>query len=85
MAAVLSILGLVCSLASLVCTIIILVDAFKKEVVKGILCLCVPLYILFYAFTQFEHEKKGMIIGGWLGGTIVSIACQLGAVAAAAG
>ncbi|MFT5092296.1 MAG: benzodiazapine receptor [Planctomycetaceae bacterium] len=85
MGTVLAILGLVCSLASLVCSIIILIDAFKKEVIKGVLCLCLPFYILYYAFTQFEHEKKGMIIGGWLGGTIVGFACQLGAAAVAAG
>jgi len=85
MGTVLAILGLVCSLASLVCFIIILIDAFKKEVIKGVLCLCIPFYILYYAFAQFEHEKKGMIIGVWLLGSIVGFACQLGAAAAAAG
>ena len=85
MGTVLAILGLVCSLASLVCSLIILIDAFKKEVIKGILCLCIPFYVLYYVFTQFEHEKKGLIIGGWLGGGIVGAACQMGAAAAAAG
>lgn len=85
MATVLSILGLVCSLASLACSIIILVDAFKKEVIKGVLCLCIPFYILYYAFTQFENENKGVIIAVWLLGGIVNVGVQLAAVAAAGG
>lgn len=85
MSTVLAILGLVCSLASLVCSIIILIDAFKTEVIKGVLCLCIPFYILYYAITQFENENKGLIIGVWLLGAIVNVGLQLAAAAAAGG
>ena len=67
MAGLLSILGLLCSLASFVCSIIILIAAFKDEVLQGILCLCIPFYVLYYAIAKFEHPKKGVIIGVWLG------------------
>jgi len=58
-------------LLSLVCWIIILIHAFKASVGEGFLCLCVPCYILYYMFSKFEHEKKGMIIAGYFIGSIV--------------
>ena len=85
MAGVIAIIGLVCSLVSLVCAVIILIDAFKAEVLQGILCLCVPFYILYYAFAKFEHEKKGLIIAGWLGCAILNGVLQVAAAAAAGG
>ena len=61
-----------CGLVSLVCAIIILVHAFSKGgVLQGILCLCIPFYILYYAFAKFEHPKKNMILGIWLGAIIL--------------
>jgi hypothetical protein len=71
MGGLLSGLGGICALASFVCWIIILIAAFKEETVKGLLCLCVPFYILYYAFTGFKHEKKGLIIGVSLGGVVL--------------
>lgn len=65
-------IALACSLVSLVCNLIIIVDAFKKSVGTGFLVLCVPCYILYYMFTQFEHEQKTLIIAGSLGGGILS-------------
>lgn len=85
MAAVLSILGLICSLAAFVCAIIILIHAFQDEVLQGILCLCLPFYVLYYAFAKFEHPKKGLIIAGWLGLGILGGIIQAAAGAAAAG
>lgn len=60
------ILGSILVLASLVCMIIILIDAFKNAVWKGILGFFCGLYLLYYAFVEFQHEKKGLIIAGWL-------------------
>lgn len=85
MGGLLGILGLVFSLVGFVCTILILVAAFQEEVLQGILCLCCPFYILYYAVAKFEHEKKGLIIGGWLGGGILGAVCQAMAASAAAG
>lgn len=57
-----------CGLVTLVCTIIILVHAFSKGgVVQGLLSLFIPFYIFYYAFARFDHEKRGLILGVWLG------------------
>lgn len=65
-------LGMVFYLVALVCWVIILIHAFKNGgALQGILCLCVPFYILYYMFAKFEHEKKNLIIGGYLAGFII--------------
>jgi translocator protein len=80
MGIVLLAIGGLFSIVGLVCNIIVLIHAFKESVSQGFLCLCVPCYILYYMFTKFEHEKKGMIIGGALGGNILgNILTQVGA------
>ncbi len=70
-----AIIGLLFNLVAFVCSIIILIHAFKNHgVVQGLLCLCVPFYILYYAFTKFEHEKKNLIVWGLIGSIVLSIA-----------
>jgi benzodiazapine receptor len=69
----LTILGLLCSLVSFACAVIILIHAFKAGTQQGVMCLCIPFYILYYAFTKFEHEKKNMILGAWLGAVVLSV------------
>lgn len=69
-------LGAVCSLAAFVCGIMILIAAFQEEVVQGILCLCVPFYILYYAFVRFQNPNKPIILGVWLGGGILGAILQ---------
>jgi hypothetical protein len=64
-------LGGIFSLVGLVCSIIVLVHAFKTSVGQGFMCLCIPCYSLYYAFSKFEHPKKPLILGGWLGGSII--------------
>ena len=73
----LAIIGLVCVLAALVCHIIILIGAFQEDVTQGLLCLCVPFYILYFAFARYENEKKGLIIAIWLGGAIIGKILQI--------
>lgn len=85
MAALLSILGVVFGLAGLICGIIILIGAFKDEVIQGILCLCVPFYIIYFALARFEHDNKGVIVGIWLVSVVVNIGLQLAAASAAGG
>ncbi len=58
MGMLLTLAGGICGLVSFVCFIIILIAAFQEEVVQGILCLCVPCYVFYYAFARFEHEQK---------------------------
>lgn len=65
---VMALVSLLFSLVSLVCSILILIHAFQQSVGKGFLCLCVPCYIIYYMFSEFEHPQKGLIIAGfWVG------------------
>jgi hypothetical protein len=64
MGGLLLIVGGLFSLVSFVCAIMILIAAFQEEVLQGILCLCCPFYVFYYIIAKFEHEKKGLIIGG---------------------
>lgn len=59
-------LGSIISLLSFVCWIIILIDAFKTEVWKGVLGLLCFFYLLYYAVAEFRHKYKGLIVFGWL-------------------
>lgn len=59
------------SLAGMACHILILIHAFKGSLGEGFLTLCVPCYVLYYAFAKFEHPSKGLIIAGWLGAGII--------------
>ena len=65
------ILGGLLYLVSLVCGIIILIAAFKESVAQGFLSLCIPLYILYFAFAKFEHEKKKVILAAWIGSGVL--------------
>ena len=49
------------------CLVIVLIHAFKTSVGQALLCMFVPLYILYYAFARFEHQKKNLILGILLG------------------
>ena len=63
-----------CGLASFVCGIIILIHAFTKGgLLQGFLSLCVPFYMLYYAFAKFEHPKKNLILGVWLGAIVLEL------------
>ena len=73
-------LGL-CGLISSVCGIIILVSAFQDEVLEGILCLFIPFYILYYGGWKFDHDKRALILVGWLGPIFVyCVIALIGAV-----
>ena len=62
-------LGGVIALAGLICTLIILIEAWQDEAWKAILGFLLPIYLLYYAFAEFEHDKKWPIIAGSLFGT----------------
>ena len=67
-------LGILLWVAAFVCSIIILIDAFKNEVWKGIVSLLCGLYMLYYAFAEFQHEKKWLIVLVWLLGGVAGSA-----------
>jgi hypothetical protein len=50
------------AIAGVVGWIIILIEAFKDEIWKGVLCLLCGLYMLYYALFDFEHENKWLVI-----------------------
>lgn len=77
MGIMLELLGLVCDLAALVCFVIILVDAFKDEIWKGIVGFLCGLYLLYYAFAEYEADNKVLIIAIWLVGGAAGTALQL--------
>ena len=80
------ILGSLFYLVTFVCSIIILIAAFKESVAQGFLCLCIPIYILYFAFAKFEHEKKKVILAAWIGsGVLGAVLYGVGAGAALMG
>ena len=55
----------------------ILIHAFKTGgALHGILCFCIWPYAVYWGFAKFEHEKKNMILAGFLGGIVVGFAIQ---------
>lgn len=74
-------LGGLLSLAGLVAWIIVLVDAFKHEIWKGIVGLLCGFYLLYYAIAEFQHEKKwAIVLTGLLGGCVGGALTQAGLV-----
>lgn len=53
-------------LIGLICWLIILVDAFKDSILKGLFGLLCGLYLLYYAIFEFEHKNKWAIVILWL-------------------
>ena len=63
------------------CSIFVIVHAFRRSLGTGFMVLCVPCYAVYYAFTQFEHPRKGLIVAGYLGclslgGVLQSVAAR---------
>ena len=66
-------LALVCEIGGVVCSIIILIEAFQDEVWKGLVCLLCGLYGLYYMIFEFEHENKwGIVLGSLCGWSLAS-------------
>lgn len=62
MSIVFKILGIAFGLASLWAWVAIMMEAFEDEVWKGVLCLAVPIYCLYYGVAEFDHEKKWVVV-----------------------
>ena len=74
-------LGLLFQLASVACFTLVLVHAFKRSIGTGVMVLCIPLYNLYYAFSQFEHRRKGWVLAGWLGGLVLALGLRAAGLA----
>jgi hypothetical protein len=57
---------------SAVCALVILIHAFRRSFGTGVMVLCIPCYMAVYAFTQFEHRWKGVIVTTWLATLLLS-------------
>ena len=74
----LMILAIVVGIASLWCTILILIDMFKDEIWKGIVGLLCGFYLLYYGIFEYDHENKWIIVLTSLaGGAIASFLLSL--------
>jgi len=54
------------------CAVVILVHAFRRSVGTGMIVLLVPAYLPVYAFSQFEHRRKGWISSGLLAFSVLA-------------
>ena len=75
---VLTLLGYLCSLAACVCWIIILIDAFKSEIWKGIVGFFCGLYLLYYGIVEYQSPNKlpillVAVLGSAVGGILVGL------------
>jgi hypothetical protein len=53
------ILAVLFSIGSLICTIIILIDAFQDAIWKGIVSILCCLYYLYYAIAELSMKTSG--------------------------
>ena len=65
-------LAILFGLVALVCAAILLIHAFRRSVGTGVMVLLIPCYVLFYAFSQFEHPRKGLIVAGLVASTVLA-------------
>ena len=71
--------GALLTVIGFACSLVVLVHAFRRSLGTGVMVLCVPCYNLYYAFSQFEHPRKGPVLAGYigclmLGGFLLSVA-----------
>ena len=76
-------LALFFGLVSFVCSLIVLIEAFKDEVWKGLLCFFCGFYLLYYMLAELKHEKRGLLLFGSLGCGLIALILQAWFVPAA--
>jgi hypothetical protein len=57
---------------TLVCAVFLLIHAFRRSLGTGMMVLLVPCYMLVYAFSQFEHPRKNLILAGFFGSSVLA-------------
>ena len=60
------------ALIALLCASFLVRHAFGRSLGTGVLVLLLPAYVLVYAFGQFEHRRKGLIVAGFVGGGVLA-------------
>jgi hypothetical protein len=69
--------GFAAMLVSLGCGALILLHAFTQSPGTGFMTLCIPFFVFLYAFRHFEHERKGWVVAGFIGGWGLGVVLQL--------
>lgn len=70
-------------LVAAVCALFVLVHAYRRSLGTGVMVTLLPFYVFFYAFSQFEHRRKGWVLAGFFGGLVAGVVLvQLGLTAA---
>jgi hypothetical protein len=69
----LSVAGLLLIFVSVLCYALVLIHAFQRSVGTGFMVLCLPVYTLYYGFSQFDHRRKGLVLAGWLGAFVLGV------------
>jgi benzodiazapine receptor len=67
------VLGLGLNVLAAACLVPLLRFAFQRSVGTGVMVLCLPVYTLYFAFSQFEHRLKGLLLAGALGGFVLGV------------
>ncbi len=70
------VVGTLLALISLACALPILIHAFRRSLGTGVMVLCIPCFIAFYAFAQFEHRYKGALVAGWISAFVLASVCN---------
>ncbi|MHA7627590.1 hypothetical protein [Corallococcus sp. M7] len=65
-------LAILFGVVSLVCAALLLTHAFRRSVGTGVMVLLIPCYMLVYAFSQFEHPRKNLIVAGFVASTVLT-------------
>ncbi|AKQ69606.1 hypothetical protein A176_006518 [Myxococcus hansupus] len=65
-------LAILFAVIALGCAATLLVHAFQRSVGTGMMVLLIPCYMPFYAFSQFEHRRKGLIVAGFMSCTVLA-------------
>lgn len=68
--------GTFLAVLSLACAIPILIHAFRRSVGTGLMVLLIPCFIAFYAFVQFEHRRKGVLVATWIAAFVLAALCN---------
>ncbi len=69
--------GLTLQLVSVGCWVLIFAHAFQRSLGTGVMVLLIPIYNVVYAFTQFEHRRKGLVLAGAIGALGLSVALRI--------
>jgi benzodiazapine receptor len=82
---VLGILAIPVGIIGFICGIIIVIHAFQNQIWKGLLSLFCGIYTIVYAITEFDHDKRPLILTGYLASAGLGIVLQILSISMGAG